>query len=163
LLSAVTALSLQVSDIYGQQNVIHIHRGKGAKDRYVPLPQATLELLRKHWHTHEHPVILFPARNTGKQTEDLSHMTLSSVRYALKKAKDAAQIIKRNVTIHTLRHSYATHLLESGVNIRTIQNYLGHAQLETTMVYLHLTPKSQQDAHQRIDSLMQDMLHGRHS
>ena len=157
------ALSLQTSDIYGQQNIIHIHRGKGAKDRYVPLPQATLELLRKHWHTHEHPVILFPAWNTGKKPEDLNYMTLSSVRYALKKAKDAAQIIKRNVTIHTLRHSYATHLLEAGVNIRTIQNYLGHAQLETTMIYLHLTPKSQQDAHQRIDSLMQDMLHGRHS
>ncbi len=156
-------MSLQTTDIYGQQNIIHVHRGKGAKDRYVPLPQVTLELLRKHWHTHKHPVILFPALKTRKQTEDLNHMTLSSVRNALKKAKDDAQIIKRNVTIHTLRHSYATHLLEAGVNIRTIKNYLGHAQLETTMIYLHLTPKSQQDAHQRIDSLMQDMLHGQHS
>jgi len=162
-LRASEALHLQVTDICGQQKLIHIHRGKGAKDRYVPVSQATLELLRKHWLTHKDPVLIFPARNIRKQSQDLTYMTLSSVRYALKKAQNAAQIKKRQVSLHTLRHSYATHLLEAGVNIRTIQRFLGHAQLETTMVYLHLTPKSQQDAHQRIDSLMQDMLHGQHS
>jgi integrase/recombinase XerD len=68
-----------------------------------------------------------------------------------------AGIHKRHVSVHTLRHCYATHLLEAGVNRRVIQPYLGHAQLETTMVYLHLTQKGQEDAYQRIDGLMEGL------
>jgi site-specific recombinase XerD len=154
------ALSLQVADIDGQQRMIHVHRGKGAKDRNVPLPQATLHLLRRHWCTHKHPVLIFPSRNNEKSAE--KPMSLDSVRTAFKQAKAAAGIAKRRVTLHTLRHSYATHLLEAGVNIRTIQRYLGHAQLETTMVYFHLTPKGQEDAYKRIDDLMEDLIRGRH-
>lgn len=153
------ALNLQVSDIDGQQAMIHVHRGKGAKDRKVPLPQATLEVLRKQWASHKHPVLIFPA----KSRKPAQHpMCLSSIRKAFHEAKSAAAINKRQVTIHTLRHSYATHLLEAGVNIRTIQCYLGHAQLETTMVYFHLTPHGQEDAYQRIDALIKGLVHGRH-
>src|SRR5262245_22859830 len=136
-------LFLQVSDIDGQRLQVHIHRGKGAKDRYVPLPADTLALLRTYWKTHRHPTWLFPA--TGRDhTQSLtaaSPMSRSSVQGAFRKAKQHAGITKTGVAIHTLRHSYATHLLEAGVNPRLIQRYLGHTQLETTMLYLHLTPK----------------------
>ena len=81
-------------------------------------------------------------------------MAIASVQGALRQARFAAGIKKRRVTIHTLRHSYATHLLEAGVNLRVIQRYLGHAQIETTMVYLHLTSTGAEDAYEIIDSLM---------
>ncbi len=85
-------------------------------------------------------------------------MAIASVQGALKKAVISAGIKKRRVTIHTLRHSYATHMLEAGVNIRVIQRYLGHAVLQTTMVYLHLTTKGQEDAFEIIDSQMKGFL-----
>jgi site-specific recombinase XerD len=72
----------------------------------------------------------------------------------------AAGIHKRQVSLHTLRHSYATHLLEAGVNIRAIQRYMGHTNLETTMVYLHLTQKGQEDAYHLIDAVMGGLDHG---
>ena len=81
-------------------------------------------------------------------------MSRSSVQGAFRKAKQRAGITKIGVAIHTLRHSYATHLLEAGVNLRAIQRYMGHAHLETTMLYLHLTQKGHEDAYQRIDALM---------
>lgn len=72
-------------------------------------------------------------------------------------SQKARQHHKKNVCIHTLRHSYATHLLEAGVNLRSIQQFLGHARLETTMVYLHLTNKGQQDAWEKINDLMKEL------
>jgi site-specific recombinase XerD len=84
-------------------------------------------------------------------------MPKASVQGAFRQAKLAAGIDKRGVSVHTLRHSYATHLLEAGVNIRVIQQYLGHAQLETTLIYLHLTHKGQEDAYARINTLMGDL------
>ena len=85
-------------------------------------------------------------------------MSRSSVQGAFRKAKQRAGITKTGVAIHTLRHSYATHLLEAGVNPRLIQRYLGHSQLETTMLYLHLTHKGQEDAYERLNALMQGLL-----
>jgi site-specific recombinase XerD len=85
-------------------------------------------------------------------------MSRSSVQGAFRKAKQRAGITKTGVAIHTLRHSYATHLLEAGVNPRLIQRYLGHAQLETTMLYLHLTHKGHEDAYERLNTLMQGLL-----
>jgi site-specific recombinase XerD len=150
------ALHLQVSDIDWRTMNIHIHRGKGAKDRYVPIPTETLLLLRKHWKTHRNPVFIFPALGRGHNDAELSQtpMAISSVQGAFRDAKAAAGINKRGVSLHTLRHSYATHLLEAGVNIRTIQQYLGHSQLETTMIYLHLTRKGNEDACKIINSVM---------
>ena len=150
------ALYLQVSDIDGERMKIHVHRGKGAKDRYVPLPEETLFLLRKYWTTHRNPVPIFPALGRGHNQASASKnpMAIDSVQSALRKARHEAGIKKRRVTIHTLRHSYATHLLEAGVNLRVIQKYLGHAQLETTMVYPHLTEKGDEDAAKIVNDIM---------
>jgi integrase/recombinase XerD len=149
------ARHLEVSDIDSDRMMIHVHRGKGAKDRYVPIPHATLVLLRKHWATHKNPRLIFPAlgRN-GKGSDGQFPVAISTVQGALRSAKRAAGIQKRGVSVHTLRHSYATHLLEAGVNLRVIQRYLGHSRLETTMIYLHLTTKGQEDAFKIIDQLM---------
>ena len=157
-------LNLEVSDIDSSRMMIHVHRGKGAKDRYVPLPQSTLTLLRRYWLTHRHPRLLFPALGrSGKGTkETLTPMAKSSVQGAFRRAKFDAGIAKKGVAIHTLRHSYATHLLEAGVNLRVIQRYMGHAQLETTMLYLHLTQKGQEDAYQLINHVMEGLDHDLH-
>jgi site-specific recombinase XerD len=85
-------------------------------------------------------------------------MSRSSVQGAFRTAKYRAGLTKMGVAIHTLRHSYATHLLEAGVNPRLIQRYLGHTQLETTMIYLHLTHKGQEEAYERLNGLMHGLL-----
>lgn len=150
------AQHLEISDIDSQRKMIHVHRGKGAKDRFVPLPETTLKTLRQHWVTHRHPRLIFPALGRGRNRASQADtpMPKASVQGAFRQAKGEAGIQKRDVSVHTLRHSYATHLLEAGVNLRMIQQYLGHAQLETTMVYLHLTRKGQEDAYARINTLM---------
>lgn len=84
-------------------------------------------------------------------------MAKSSVQGVFRKAKWAAGIRKRQVSIHTLRHAYATHLLEAGVNLRVIQKYMGHTSLETTMIYLHLTQKGQDDAYHLINGVMEGL------
>ena len=151
-------LCLQVSDIDGERMQVHVHRGKGAKDRFLPLPEDTLALLRKYWVTHRNPTFLFPALGRGRKggLSATSPMAISSVQGALRAAKHEAGIIKRRVTIHTLRHSCATHLLDAGVNIRYIQQFLGHSSLETTMIYLHLTKKGQEDAYDIINKVMKE-------
>jgi integrase/recombinase XerD len=153
------AQCLEVSDIDSQRMMVHVHRGKGAKDRLVPLPESTLKMLRQHWASHRHPRLLFPAVGRGRRhaASATAPLPKSSVQGAFRQAKAEAGIGKRDLSVHTLRHSYATHLLEAGVNLRIIQQYLGHTQLETTMVYLHLTHRGQQDAYARINTLMGDL------
>jgi integrase/recombinase XerD len=152
-------LHLEVSDIDSTRRMLHVHRGKGAKDRYVPLPDATIDVLRQHWKTHRHPQLIFPAVGRNRKQASTTSLTMakSTVQGAFRRAKKLAGITKKNVCIHTLRHSYATHLLEAGINLRSIQQFLGHARLETTMVYLHLTNKGQQDAWQKINDLMKEL------
>ncbi len=154
------ALNLQVSDIDSSRMMVYVHRGKGAKDRYVPLPRETLYLLRRYWKTHRNPKLVFPAVGRGHRKGSLSPipMNRSSVQGALGRAVKKAGIT-RKFSVHTLRHSYATHLLEQGVNIRVIQRYMGHKSLETTMRYLHLTRKGAEDAYQIIDSFMTGFNH----
>jgi len=153
------AMYLEVSDIDGDRMMIHVHRGKGAKDRYVPLPNSTLTILRNHWRNHGNPKLIFPAigRNGKNGRATTTPMAKSSVQGAFRRAKKQAGIHKRRVSVHTLRHSYATHLLEAGVNLRVIQRNMGHARLETTMVYLHLTQKGQEDALNLINSVMEGL------
>ena len=150
-------LYLQISDIDGARKMIHVHRGKGAKDRYVPLPEATLVLLRRYWSTHRNPKLIFPAVGRTRNQGPLSTipMSIEGVQGGFRRAKFAAGIHKKGVSVHTLRHSYATHLLEAGVNLRVIQKNLGHANIETTMIYLHLTNAGMEDAYQIINSVMQ--------
>ena len=149
-------LNLQVTDIDSQRMLVHVHRGKGAKDRYVPLPSQCLHLLRRYWRNHRNTHLIFPARGrSGKEApQATATMNRASVQGAFVRAKKQAGIARPGVSVHTLRHSYATHLLEAGVNIRVIQRYLGHACLETTMKYLHLTRKGQEDAYKIINKLM---------
>jgi integrase/recombinase XerD len=153
------ALFLQVSDIDGPRLQVHIHRGKGAKDRDVPLPADTLALLRTSWQTHRNKTWRFPATGRDQQHSPTatSPMSRTSVQGAFRIAKQRAGMTKIGVTIHTLRHAYATHLLEAGVNPRLIQRYLGHTPLESTMVSLHLTHKGHEDAYDRIHALMQGL------
>jgi site-specific recombinase XerD len=154
------ALHLEIGDIDSSSRMmIHVHRGKGAKDRCVPLPVVLLSILRTHWSTHRHPTLLFPASGRGQANvaHATSPMAITTVQGALRDALQRAGINKKNVSIHTLRHTYATHLLDQGVNIRLIQRYLGHANIETTMVYLHLTQRGQEDALVRINALMGDL------
>jgi integrase/recombinase XerD len=154
------ALFLQVADIDGPRLQVHVHRGKGAKDRYVPLPAATLALLRTSWKTPRPPPWLFPAtgRAHTQSPTAASPMSRSSVQGAFRKAKHRAGLTKTGVALHTLRHSYATHLLAAGVNPRLIQRYLGHTQLATTMISLHLTHKGQEEAYERLNTLMHGLL-----
>lgn len=149
------ALNLQTSDIDADRMRIHVHRGKGAKDRYVPLPVSTLKVLRAYWVTHRNPILIFPALGRGGQDGPTSKipMNISTVQGALRRVVKQLGLKKR-ISVHTLRHSYATHLLEAGVNIRRIQQYLGHASLNTTMVYLHLTTQG----HERACSIINDLM-----
>ena len=153
------ALHLEVSDIDSARMMLHVHRGKGARDRFVPLPKTALAILRAHWKTHRNARLLFPAwgRDSRSGATADTPMAISSVQGAFRAAKRAAGIAKRGVSIHTLRHCYATHLLEAGVNLRVIQKNLGHSSLESTMVYLHLTAKGNEDAYALIDNLMQGL------
>lgn len=151
-------LYLEVSDVDGKRNMLHIHRGKGTRDRYVPLPRTTYQLLRKYWLTHKNQKLVFPAvgRGHNKGPSSTVPMSIGGVQGAFRRAKHEAGIRKR-ASIHTLRHSYATHLLEAGVNLRVIQKNLGHSSIETTMIYLHLTNKGMEDAYRIIDALMQEV------
>ena len=157
------ALHLQVADIDGQRMRIHVHRGKGAKDRYVPLPQKTLAVLRSYWALHRNPKWIFPRLGHGGKEGPTAKepMNYTSVQGALSRTLKQLKFKKR-VSVHTLRHSYATHLLEAGVNIRRIQQYLGHRSLSSTMVYLHLTTQGHQRAYGIIDELMKGDGHDNH-
>jgi integrase/recombinase XerD len=149
---------LQVGDIDSARNLIHVHHGKGGKDRYVPLPDSTLELLRQYWKTHGNPVWIFPASGRGgiHRPSAQRPMPIGNVQDAFGVALRASGIRKK-ASVHTLRHSYATHLLEAGVNLRLIQEYLGHNSAETTALYTHLTSKAQEMATQLIQRLMEGL------
>lgn len=150
------ALALEVSDIDSERMMLRVRRGKGGKDRDVPLPHSTLEMLRVYWKTHRNPQLLFPALGrSGKEGHTARRpMAQGSVQSALQRILKELPKIKKHATIHTLRHSYATHLLEAGVNIRQVQQYLGHASLVNTMIYLHVTDLGNDDATARINRLM---------
>jgi len=155
-------LFLEISDVDKDRMMIHVHRGKGAKDRYIPLPKSTYQLLRRYWSTHRNPRLLFPSvghsHYMGPKSE--TPMSKASVQGAFRRAFLKSGIAKKRVSIHTLRHSYATYLLENGVNIRAIQKYLGHANLETTMFYLHLTNKNQEANLEVINNMMEGFDNG---
>lgn len=123
---------LLVTDIDSQRMVIRVEQGKGRKDRYVMLSQSLLETLREYWRASKPKRHLFPGAGGKKPLCD------SAVQKAFNKARDRAGIKKR-VSFHTLRHSFATHLLEDGANVRKIQTLLGHRSLQTTERYTHVS------------------------
>jgi site-specific recombinase XerD len=149
---------LEVPDIDSARMALHIH-GKGKKDRYVPLPEPTLEILREFWRTHRSPQWLFPAPTRHGLKHSLANnggpVNRSSLQSAFKRALKKTGIAKR-AHVHTLRHSYATHLLEAGFNLRVIQENLGHRSARTTQIYTHLT----QEVHQSLVRPLNDLMTG---
>ena len=144
-------LNLQLSDINIDRRQVHVKYGKGRKDRYVVLSEGFLPLLKNYLTTYS-PSNYFAEGPKGKQ------YTASSIRKFLKRSCYNAKITKR-VTPHTLRHSYATHLLENGVNLRHIQMLLGHAKPETTMIYTHVMKKDLLDIRSPLDGILMSLQH----
>ncbi len=140
---------------------LHVRCGKGGKDRFVPLAPAMVEQLRAWWKTHRHPAFLFPGPTSGwrerAQPADAAqhattHLSVSAVQNTFRLARATAGL-PVEATVHTLRHCYATHLLEEGVSLRLISQYLGHASLETTVIYTHLTPLNEARTRAALDVL----------
>src|SRR5712692_3376911 len=141
---------LKVSDIDSQRMMIRVERGKGGASRDIPLSPALLETLRAYWRWKKPRTYLFPSsegqRGKGRPISD------KTVWYACAEAARHAGLTK-HVTPHTLRHSWATHLLEAGTDLRTIQILLGHGDLETTAKYLHLSQRHLQAVANPLESL----------
>jgi integrase/recombinase XerD len=153
-LRLLEGVHLQVKDIDSARRMLHICQGKGGRDRYVPLPEACLGMLRRHWLTHRNRVWMFPALRTGQSPEHANQpMSESNVQKAFRLALWESGIHK-SATVHTLRHSYATHLLEAGLNLRIIQTYLGHASPATTAIYTHLTSMTEVQAVDKINEMV---------
>ena len=145
------AVQIEVRDLRDTRSPhprLHVRCGKGGKDRFVPLAPAMVAQLRAWWKTHQHPTFLFPGPSCSwrerAQPADVArraatHLSVSAVQNTFRLAR-ASTGLPVAATVHTLRHCYATHLLEEGVSLRLISQYLGHASLETTLIYTHLTP-----------------------
>jgi integrase/recombinase XerD len=151
-------LGLEVPDIDAERMLLHIRGGKGNQDRYVPLPGRTLLRLREQWKAHRHPVLLFPAKGhsglgASTATQPMCRTTLQR---AFRLALQASGVTKP-AHIHTLRHSYATHLLEQGENLRQIQVNLGHKSPTVTALYTHLTSLCKTQHQKRLDEFMSNL------
>lgn len=148
---------LHVAHVDGMRRLLHVHQGKGGVDRMVPIPAAALALLRAHWRTHRNPVWLFPAprRRPPRPLNDpaIGPIGPTSLQKAFVHAVKQSGVCKR-AHVHTLRHSYATHLLEAGVPISLLQEYLGHSSPSTTAIYTHVTRELRDTVIDPINELM---------
>jgi integrase/recombinase XerD len=136
---------LQGRDIDSSRMMIHVRHGTGGKERYVPRPPRTLERLRQYWVPHRHPMRIFPAPGRGRAS--LARATTPRPKSRLQEAFRQALTpsgIQTQAAVHTRRHSWATHLLEAGVNLRIIQASLGHHSPTTTRLYTPLTARAAQ-------------------
>ncbi|MFS1494262.1 tyrosine-type recombinase/integrase [Vibrio lentus] len=141
-------LNLTVHDIDSQTMRVHIREGKGGKDRMVTLPLRTLKALRVHWLTHKHPYYLFPGLGTCRDTPMDRGGIQKTMKLVLKECG-----IQKHASPHSLRHCFATHLLEQGLDLRSLQTLLGHASLNTTARYTRMTTLKQRDAAMAINHL----------
>jgi integrase/recombinase XerD len=139
-------VALTVEDIDSRRMVLRVRQGKGRKDRYVMLSPRLLEVLRAYWKAARPAHWLFPGQVEGRP------LTAGTVHRVCVQASRAAGLGK-HVTVHTLRHSFATHLLEAGTDIRTIQLLLGHRELRTTAVYTHVSPAALETTLSPLDRL----------
>lgn len=140
---------LKVTDVDSQRMVIHVRQGKGHKDRDVTLSPRLLEVLREYWKWRRPRIYLFPSYQRKRREQPITSKT---VYYAVREAARRAGI-KKKVSPHLLRHSWATHLLERGTDLKTIQMLLGHFDLEATTIYLHLSQRHLQSVNNPIDAL----------
>jgi integrase/recombinase XerD len=150
----------QVTQIDSARMHLHIQHGNGGKDRYIPLPQCVLTLLRAHWRTHHHPIWLFPARGAvahGMPQTATRPLAVRSLPHAFRAAV-ADSGLHKQATVHTLRHSWATHLLEAGGNLRLLQVWLGHTSPKTTAVYTQVTRRAEDLATEAIHRVMEQVL-----
>ncbi len=141
------AVHLRPRDIDSQRMVLWVRKGKGGKDRSVPLPSYTLAQLRAYWLKYKPKKWLFPSEHS------ISAITKSCVQRCLTATLQRSNI-RKNVNCHTLRHSYATHLVEAGVHLRMIQSLLGHKCISSTFIYIHLSQSTKVDAQTKINRLM---------
>src|SRR5499427_1744156 len=140
---------LKVTDVDSQRMVIHVRQGKGGRDRDVPLSARLLEVLRAYWRWRKPKTYLFPSYYGSRQEKPISsHTVWNAVSAAARRAG-----IRKKVSPHLLRHSWATHLLERGTDLKTIQVLLGHVDLEATTIYLHLSQRHMQALNNPIDAL----------
>lgn len=153
------ALYLQVSDIDTHRQQVHVRDGKGRKDRFVFLPGLTLRCLRRLWRDHRHPQWLFPGAPAPDGALAAGVMDAGSTQKAFARVV-AGCGIRKKVSIHSLRHAYATHLVEAGLNLRNVQMLLGHACPKTTVRYVHMTDACRDNGHATIEGLM-DQLNAR--
>jgi len=149
---------VKVTDLDRQRGVLHVH-GKGAKDRYVPLPPPVLPLLEPCWRIHRNPIWMFPSVGRGGRHGAVatSPVPLATVQQVFRAAL-AVSGVRKHVSVHALRHAYATHLLEDGVNLRLIQAWLGHNSPAVTAVYTHLTEQATSAAAQQVGRLMASVI-----
>jgi integrase/recombinase XerD len=141
---------LKVTDVDSQRMVLHVRQGKGRKDRDVTLSPRLLEVLRDYWKWRKPKTYLFPSYHSKRREQPISSRT---VYYAVCEAARRAGIQKK-VYPHLLRHSWATHLLERGTDLKTIQIQLGHFDLEATTIYLHLSQRHLQSINNPIEALL---------
>ena len=153
-------LSLTVHDIFGEEGKLMVRGGKGGRDRMVPLAAQMVEDLRRYWKFHRHPLLLFPnigrgacapAQIAGRMRRATEPMPVSSLQRLVVVARRELDI--PDATLHTLRHSFATHLIEAGASLHTVQALLGHKQINTTMVYLHVTHRSDENSRALVERL----------
>lgn len=140
---------LKVADVDSKRKVIHVRKGKGNRDRDVPLSPKLLEVLRDYWRWRKPGPYLFPSLFGTRRGQPIDEKT---VWHAVRRAAQRAGI-QKTISPHTLRHSWATHLLERGTDLRTIQLLLGHVDLEATTLYLHLSQAHMQRVSNPIDSI----------
>jgi integrase/recombinase XerD len=143
-------VNLKTGDIDIERMLVWVRNGKGGKDRSVPLPESILEMLHRYWRKGRPEPWLFPSRRTNRP------MALSTLQRTFRDAVQQSGIDKP-ASIHTLRHSYATHLLERGVDLRVIQSLLGHASPNTTAIYTHLTENVVDRLSFSLNTLMADL------
>lgn len=144
-------LNLQVGDIDYAHHRVHIRQGKGRKDRFIQLPEDTYQILRQFWVSHRHALWLFPSQQASRSNLPMDRGCLQT---AIRDAVNAAGI-RKHISAHSLRHCYATHLIELGLNLRAVQALMGHEDPRTTAVYTQLTGAVEQDMQSIINRLAQ--------
>lgn len=143
------AVSLRAENIDSKKMLVRIDQSKGRKDRYTILSQKSLELLREYWRTYQPGKWLFFTNDTNKP---MPSETAQKIYY---RAKEKAGVI-RGRGVHTLRHCFATHSLEQGVQLFVLKRWLGHTSIKTTCMYLHASPEMLQNLSSPLDSLLED-------
>jgi site-specific recombinase XerD len=162
---------LEVSHLDRKRGVLRVINGKGGKNREVPVSARMFNLLGWWWQQHRNPRFLFPGVGRGwkekygcratAQRQAKHPMSDASVQQAMKAAILTSRLTKAGICCHALRHSYATHMLEEGVSVRQLQRYLGHASIEVTVKYLHLTNVSETRAQEALGTLYDEVIAGK--